>query len=504
MLRIIRHSQSVTTGRIALAAVVMSAALAAPPNAHSVSAGQTPAARTRFAVSVDPGARKMPVSGRIILLLSRTESFDPNVNGTPIFGVNVDDLTPGNATFVDETAFGYPVRSLAAIPEGDYFVQAWINVYTTFKRSDGKVVKLHKDEGEGQNWYAAPGNLHSDPVKVHIPTGWVEAPRLVLNHVNPSLPPYKDTAHLKHVRIQSKLLTDFWGQPMFIGANILLPKGYDEHPGVRYPVHYIQGHFPRGNVGRFSEDPGNAANKVWNEDNLPRFIQVTFEHACPYYDDSYGVNSANVGPYGDAIITELLPVIEKSFRAIGQPWARVLSGGSTGGWISLAMQVFYPDVFDGTWTFFPDPVDFHKYQVVNLYADTNAYYLEHEWTRVTRGAERDTSGNVIFTQEQENQYEEAIGDRFRSGGQWAIWNAVFGPVAEDGYPAALWDPLTGRINKDIVAWAGERYDITRYLQKNWPADRRRSSRARSMSTAAGWTISTSTRPVTSSRTRSRN
>jgi len=421
----------------------------------------------RIAVVVDRAARTEPVSGRILLLLSRTERFNPNVIGTPVFGVNVDDLRPGETAFVDKTAFGYPVRNLAAMPDGEYFAQAWLNVYTTFRRSDGKVVKLHMDRGEGQNWRRSPGNLHSDTVRVRFAGGAVEAAPMALNHVVPAIPPYEDTAHLKHVRIQSRLLTEFWGRPMPIGANVLLPKGYDEHPEVRYPVHYIQGHFPRGGVARFREDPESPAYKVWNADGLPRFIQVTFEHACPYYDDSYGVNSANVGPYGDAIITELIPYIEKTFRAIGRPEARVLSGGSTGGWISLAMQVYYPDVFAGTWTFFPDPVDFRKYQVVDLYRDANAYYMESEWTRVPRGAERDTSGNLIFTQEQENLYEEAIGDRFRSGGQWAIWNAVFGPVAADGYPAPLWDPVTGRIDREVVEWAGERYDLRRYVEKHW-------------------------------------
>jgi enterochelin esterase-like enzyme len=424
----------------------------------------------RFAVSIDPAVRAEPASGRILFLLSRSEKFNLGMNGTPVFGKNVNDLKPGDRVYIDETAFGYPIRSLREIPEGEYFVQAWLNVYTTFKRSDGKTIKLHMDQGEGQNWRRSPGNLFSDTVKVKIAAaGEAEPAPIVLNRVVPPIPPYQDTKHLKHIKIQSKLLTEFWGRPMEIGANILLPKGYDEHPDVRYPVHYIQGHFPRGNVGRFSEDPNNAANKIWNSDNMPRFIQVTIEHACPYYDDSYGVNSENAGPYGDAIITELIPLIEKTFRAIGQPWARVLSGGSTGGWISLAMQVFYPDFFGGTWTFCPDPVDFRKYQIVNLYNDKNAYYIEYEWTRVPRGGERDTSGNIIYTQEQENLYEEAIGDRFRSGGQWAIWNAVFAPVAEDGYPKPLWDPVTGKIDKDAIAWAGERYDLRRYLEKNWAA-----------------------------------
>ncbi|HUU39134.1 MAG TPA: alpha/beta hydrolase-fold protein [Candidatus Desulfaltia sp.] len=428
-----------------------------------------PPAPVRIAVSISPAVQPAPVSGRILLLLSRTERFNPGVNGTPVFGLNIDDLEPGVPVAVDDRAFGYPVRRLSETPEGEYFAQAWLNVYTTFKRSDGKIVKLHMDQGEGQSWRRSPGNLFSEPVKVRIGAGAAENPAIILDKVVPSIPPYEDTAHLKHIRIQSRLLTEFWGRPMFIGANVLLPKGYDEHPHVRYPVHYIQGHFPRGNVGRFREDPNNAAYKLWAADNAPRFIQVTFEHACPYYDDSYGVNSENVGPYGDAIVTELIPHLEANFRAIGQPRGRVLSGGSTGGWIALAMQVFYPDVFGGTWSFFPDPVDFRKYQIVNLYGDANAYYIETEWTRVPRGACRDTSGNLVFTQEQENYYEEAIGDRFRSGGQWAIWNAVFAPVAEDGYPRPLWDPFTGIIDKDAVAWAGERYDLRRYLEKNWPA-----------------------------------
>jgi hypothetical protein len=232
-------------------------------------------------------------------------------------------------------------------------------------------------------------------------------------------------------------------------------------------VHYVQGHFPRGRAGRFSEDETSPAFKLWTADGAPRFIQVSLEHACPYYDDSYGVNSENVGPYGDAITSELIPYIEKTFRAIGAPWARVLSGGSTGGWISLALQVFYPDVFGGVWSFCPDPVDFRKYQIVNLYEDKNAYYIDNEWTRVPRGGERGTDGNLTYTMDQENLYEEAIGDRYRSGGQWAIWNAVFAPVAEDGYPKPFWNPGTGEIDRAVVEWARERYDIRAYLEKNW-------------------------------------
>ncbi len=422
---------------------------------------------TRFEVSIDPAVRGEAADGRVLLLISKTERFSPGPVGTPVFGLNVDGLAPGAKAIVDETAFGHPVRSLRDIPPGEYFVQAWLNVYTTFKRSDGKVVKLHNDQGEGQNWRRSPGNLYSEPLKVTIAAGKSATIPIVLNKVVPPIPPYEDTKWVKHVRIESRLLSEFWGQPMSIGANVLLPKGYDEHPNVRYPVHYVQGHFPRGRPGRWSEDGTSAAFKLWTADGAPRFIQVTFEHACPYYDDSYGVNSENVGPYGDAITTELIPHIEKTFRAIGEPWARVLSGGSTGGWISLAMQVFYPDVFGGVWSFCPDPVDFRKYQIVNLYADRNAYYIDSDWTRVPRPGERRTDGNVAYTMEHECLYEEAIGDRFRSGGQWAIWNAVFAPVAEDGYPKPLWDPVTGEIDKAVAEWARERYDLRAYVEKNW-------------------------------------
>ncbi len=428
-----------------------------------LSAGTAP----RISVSIDPSIMKEPVSGRIILLLSRSERFRPGENGTPVFGLNVDGLVPGLPVVIDDRAFGYPVRRLSDIPNGEYFVQVFLNIYTTFKRSDGHIVKLHMDRGEGQNWRRSPGNLFSKPEKVVIEPGKSEPAHLVLTEIVPEIEPYKDTKWLKHMRIQSKLLTEFWGRPMFIGANILLPRDYYENPEALYPVQYIQGHFPRGRAGRFREDPESEAYRLWAAADAPRFLQVTFEHACPYYDDSYGVNSENCGPYGDAIITELIPEVERRFRAIGKPWARVLSGGSTGGWIALALQIFYPDFFGGVWAFCPDPVDFRKYQIVDLYADSSAYFVEYEWIKVPRGGSRDTSGNIRYTMEQECLYEEAIGDRCRSGGQWAIWNAVFAPVGRDGYPMPFWDPLTGEIDKSVVSRAGDRYDLRRYLEKNW-------------------------------------
>jgi hypothetical protein len=422
---------------------------------------------TTFSISFDPSLGTEPLSGRIILMLSRTQQLSPAENGTPFYGVNVDDWKPGAAAVIDATAPGYPIKSLRDLPSGDYYVQAYLNVYTTFHRADGHTIKLHNDQGEGQNWRRSPGNLYSDPQKIHFEANAGRPIPIVLNKKVPPIDPLRDNDWVKTVRIQSKLLTQFWGAPMFLSARILLPKGFPEHPEARYPVIYSVGHFSSGAPGRFQADPNNAMYQAWIAPDMPRMLLVTVQHACPYYDDSYGVNSANVGPYGDAITQELIPYLEKEYRAIGKPYARVLTGGSTGGWISLAEQVFYPDFFGGTWSLFPDPVDFHKYQIVNLYADANAYFRESEWSKVPRPGERGTDGNITYTMEQENLKEEVLGTRYRSGGQWAIWDAVFAPVAEDGYPKPLWDPLTGKIDHSVVDWATEHYDLRNYLEKNW-------------------------------------
>ena len=124
---------------------------------------------------------------------------------------------------------------------------------------------------------------------------------------------------------------------------MLLPKDYDKHPTVRYPVNYEQGHFSLRAPGGFGS--GGDFDAFWLGAATPRIIYVTLQHPSPYYDDSYGVNSENNGPYGDAIMQELIPAIEAKFRVIREPWARMLSGGSTGGWIAAAHQVFYPDFY---------------------------------------------------------------------------------------------------------------------------------------------------------------
>jgi hypothetical protein len=285
-----------------------------------------------------------------------------------------------------------------------------------------------------------------------------------------------DTEWVKHIKIQSKLLTEFWGHPIHIGAIVLLPKGYEEHPDVYYPVHYKQGHFslrapngflPGSSEGESPQRRGSKFYKAWTSADFPRMFVVTIQHPCPYFDDSYAVNSANCGPYGDAIITELIPYLEEHFRIIPKPYARVLSGGSTGGWEALALQVFYPDFFGGTWPHFPDPIDFRYYLLTNIYRDENAFEKDFGWLKLERPMMRDVHGQVLVTLRQLSQMEAVLGSRGRSGQQLDIWQAVYGPVGDDGYPIPLWDKLTGKIDHDVAEYYREHYDLVHIIKRDW-------------------------------------
>jgi Putative esterase len=277
-----------------------------------------------------------------------------------------------------------------------------------------------------------------------------------------------DSAHVKHVKILSNRLTRFWGHPMYIAADVLLPQGYDDpsNAHVRYPVIWHQTHFPSDNPLGFHENLDNAFSR-WVSTAAPRVIVVEIRHENPYFDDSYAVNSANLGPYGDAITKELMPVVYNRFRAINASWARTITGGSTGGWETIAQQVFYPTLYSGAWVFYPDPVDFHFHQAIDVYDDPNAYYHLHEWLQVSRPAARETSGDTIWAMAQENHWELALGDHGRSGlGQWDIWQAVYGPEGPGGYSAPIWDKVSGKIDH-AVAQAWMPMDIDHYLMTNW-------------------------------------
>jgi len=446
---------------------------------------QTTSSQLRFEISFSASVHKEPITGRVFVMISRNDQREPRLqagswrNSVPFFGIDIHSLKPGETTVIDEDVLGYPPKNLSEIPEGDYYVQALVNIYTQFHRSDGHVIWAHMDQWEGQQFNRSPGNLHSEVKKVHLNPDRGYKIKLTMNKVIPPVEVPEDTEWVKHLKIQSKLLTEFWGHPIYLGAIVLLPRGYESHPDVTYPVHYQQGHFSLRTPGGFRTEESASGDrrgrggyefyKIWTSDNFPRMLMVTFQHPCPYFDDSYAVNSVNCGPYGDAIIRELIPHIEERFRIIRKPYARVLSGGSTGGWESLALQVFHPDFFGGTWPHYPDPIDFNYYILTNIYEDKNAFTIESSsgWMTYERPFMRDEHGQLQVTMRQLSQMEAVLGSKGRSGQQLDIWQAVYGTVGEDGYPGDIWDKLTGEIDHEVAKYFREHYDLTHYVKTNW-------------------------------------
>jgi enterochelin esterase-like enzyme len=444
-----------------------------------------------FEISLSPEVEAGALDGRIILLVStadepelrfqRLRSSDP----PQILGVDVEGLRPGESAVIDGGSRGYPLEGLSGIPVGDYFVQAVLNVYTTFHRADGSTIKAHMDQWEGQQWNRSPANLISPVERVRIDPGTANVIRLTLSTRIPPLEPAEDTEYVKHIKFRSDILSEWWGDEINLGAVVVLPEGFDEHPEARYPVVYWHGHFPSTFRG-FRETPpeegltGQALARAesqyrlfqdWSSGKLGRFLLVFMQHPTPFYDDSYAVNSENNGPYGDALTQELIPRVESEFRAIGEPWARTLSGGSTGGWESLAWQVFYPDMFNGTWTFCPDPVDFRHFQLVNIYEDVNAFYPgdgRSPWKRTpVRPWMRGVDDQVFMNQRDASHLEAVLGTRGRSGDQMDIFMSVYGPVGDDGYPELLYDKWTGAIDPGVAEYWRENYDLRHILERDW-------------------------------------
>ncbi|MFZ2052928.1 MAG: alpha/beta hydrolase-fold protein [Candidatus Aminicenantales bacterium] len=427
----------------------------------------------RFEISFPESVQREPLDGRILLLISKDFRNEPRFTTVnwrspqPYFGIDVEGLGPGQPAVIESTTLGFPLESIDLIPAGEYNVQAVFHVYATFHRSDGHIVKMPMDQWEGQQWNTSPGNLFSLPAKMKIDPAAGETIRLALTERIPPIAPPEDTPYIKHVKIRSELVSRFWGTDMYIGAVVLLPEGFESHPEARYPVAYLQSHFTPTMRG-FVEKPENSFFKEWTSPDFPRFLLVTPQDPNPFYDDSYAVNSANVGPYGDALMQELIPFVERKFRAIGQPWARTVFGGSTGGWRAFALQVFHPDEFNGAWVFCPDPVDFRYFQLVNIYRDENAYYANFAWKKEpSRPWMRNVDDQVLATQEQASIFELVLGTKGRSGQQLDIFQAVFGPVGSDGYPRLLYDKRTGVIDKEVVAYWRENYDLSHIIERDW-------------------------------------
>ncbi len=465
--------------------LILTAATVVPGAAHA----------QRIEVTV-PSAK--PLNGHLILVFSKDASSEPrmqlqeNYLSSQGFGVDAENLAAGQPLVIDAKTVGYPRHFLGDLDAGDYTVQAVFNVYEQFHLASGKTVWLPPDKGEGQHWNLKPGNPYDAPVKLHFDPKSNATIKLTLDKVIPQIEgtdedpvvmAAKDPGAkwLKFIRFRSEKLSRFWGRDMYLGAWVLLPDGFDEHPNAHYPLVVYQDHYhagfgplpfistkPAAGSKARRADSGYKFFEDWTAGRLPRVIMLYVQNANPYYDDSYDVDSANVGPYGSAINEELIPAIEKQFRGIGQGWARATFGGSTGGWEALATQVFYPDFYNGTWAACPDPVDFHAYQNIDLYNDPNGFVRKGDFGQVPIAADRKPDGSIIATSGDEYRFEYVLGTHGRSTEQWDIWQAVFSPQGADGYPQAVLDPLTGVIDQPTVAYWHDHYDLTAILKRDWP------------------------------------
>jgi hypothetical protein len=447
-----------------------------------------------FEVSFPASVRQQPITGRIFVFIGHSGEPELRLQDSPqFFAIEANQWKPDQVAVIDEKTLGYPFRNLKDVPAGDYYVQAFANVYVEYPRADGHVI-WGLDQWNGQDFTRSPGNLYSKTQKVHLDARGNSQIRLNLTEFIPPVQQPADTEWVKYIKIESKLLSRFWGRPMYLGAIVLLPRGYSSQPEVHYPaIYYQKSHYLRDSPFGFStENPpeteeerrkrenlgyetGYEFYKAWSSDHFPQMIAVTFLNPTPYYDFSSAMNSDNNGPYGDAIMTELIPYIEERFRIIREPYARVLVGKSSGGRDALALQLFHPNFFGGAWLFYPWAFNYRRYFVMNIYETENAFELTakeagefgNEWSPLERYLPRTTSGQPVSSLRQNGLFDEVQGGRSGVSAEWTgSDNALNSPVGDDGYPKPLFDKLTGKVDREVADhWRA--HDLAFYLETNW-------------------------------------
>ena len=425
----------------------VSAVLAAPA---------VPPARLSFRVE-PPAGRAWPAWPTRLVVAIAPETSE----GGPVAAI--DRVGPGEITLLGrDVAAGarpgplslgrdacvFPWDSLAGLPPGKYRVQALLMTNRDLWRPD------------------APGNWVGESKVVALDPRRAQSVRLPLGGAFPpeSLP--ADSGLVRFRKIRSEKLSAFWGREMFVRVGVVLPRGFAEEPDRKYPVVVHVGGFA-ARFDRVEEwmREGAGFRRDWMAYDTPRMVLVALDGAGPL-GDPYQIDSDNHGPWGAAMVEEILPALEGEFRGIGQPWARFARGGSTGGWVALALQVLYPDRFGGCWSGYPDPVDFRDFQLLDLRTDTNAFVAGDGRERA---AERTADGRCGYTMRHEMRHENALGlgnSYARGGGQWGAWNATFAGRASDGNPAPIWDPRTGRIDSTVAA-AWMRRDLVALMGTNW-------------------------------------
>lgn len=390
-------------------------------------------------------------TGRMFIFLVASPRGEPYTMTWPgpgknIFARNFRGLNASKVLSIKDTD-GWvktPDWTLANVPEGEYYLQVlW-------------------DQDTAQAGIEDPGNLYSTKQKIEI-NKTQEISAVLENVVEP--PTLVENDLVKMVNMKSDTLSKWWGKPVYVKASILLPAHFDKKKKTAYPIRYnVAGYGGRyDRVNYLANNPGFM--DWWLSDDAPGIINVFLDGYGPF-GDSYQMDSENSGPYGYSLIHELIPYIENEYRGTDSPETRFVDGCSTGGWVSLALQLYYPEIFNGVFSYSPDAVEFEHYQLINIYKDKNAFINEYGYLRPVM---RSTEGEPMMSLKDFIQYENVLGysDTYlNSGGQFSAHTALYSPKGSNGLPEPLFDPHTGEIHPEVaVAW--KKYDLKLYTEKNW-------------------------------------
>ncbi len=421
-----------------------------PLDAAGPSSPDASSERLKFVVSFPEKVHRGPLTGRVLLFLANRSAPEPRrvdyFHLPAAFAIPVTNLYPGDfVTFLPDkfrasSALAYP-ESMDRLLPGTYYAQ----------------VLIDQDDTRA-SYNAGPGNLYSSVVRCEL-NGVRGRTYELLADQEVTATPRLDTDWVKLVEVRSRLLSEFHGREVKLRAAVVLPSTYHEKVGERYPALYLIPGFGGNHTAAWNWME-SARGRRWQKGEVPlQMLRVYLDPEVPL-GHSVFANSANNGPVGDALVRELIPEIEKRFRAIADARARFVTGHSSGGWASLWLQVAYSDVFGGCWSTAPDPVDFRAFQTVNIYEERNGH-----WTRdgLARPVARNRTEPAL-TFARLDLWEYVTGP----GGQLESFNAVFSPRGADGRPERLMDPLSGAIRRDVAEY-WKRYDLRRLLQENWTA-----------------------------------
>ena len=390
----------------------------------------------------------MKPNGRLFIFINQDPNAEPRTQtwpspGNSIFAKNITALpVDKNYQLTPEGWIKTPDWNLNNIPEGEYYIQ------------------LLWDQDTDESNPNAPGNLYSEKQKVLLSKSMKLT--FELNHKIPGRH-LVDHPLVKLVDLVSDTLSSWWNKPVHIKASVLLPSKYKE--GMAYPIRYNVA----GYGGRYDRINRIVQNQKfmdwWLSDEAPQVINVFLDGEGPF-GDSYQMDSDNSGPYGYSLINEVIPFIENAYRKTNSPDTRFVDGCSTGGWVSLGLQLYYPDVFNGVFSYSPDAIEFENYQLINIYKDENAFVNEYGYLRPIM---RETSGEPMFSLKDFIQYENVLGSSntyMNSGGQFSAHTALYSPKGSNGLPKPLLDPITGVIDHSVAEY-WKKYDFKLYAQKNW-------------------------------------